>query len=544
MNIQTYTLTDIDNIHSTPKKPSNHQTLQSKFTKFLQSTHNDSSDKPKLHRTFFSQFMTTEQIIQRNVLSILNKLNTQNSQTLIKEMCTFIQTQKQIEFFIEMLFKKAINENKFCKLYVKFFCDVKKFCLENNLAPQNDRMIYSRLLVEKSKQIFEDKKMLSQELCVSKNRTCSINRSDDAINRTLQKDDAINSSVECSIESINKLNETNNLNNVEDSTQIDDAKNSSVEHSIPLNDSKNRTDTKNSTSQNSTENSQEEEYQRELRKLEFFGTIHVISELYLQNAVKIQLPIICMKELIGNENENELFLEAFHMLFKNIWKTMKKQLESEENILEYSTNPKGDTQQNFQMFTIEEKKEVLKDVEYIFERLIFFVKNGKKMMCRRIHIILELLHSTISKEWNVLQAKKKFEDFVFNKNEEQKERERKERMKQKKKLKNTSSISKNRNDKNEINSSKKKDSKKMNQKKKINGKKAEMKDENSENVEKIEESNENNENETIEMKDENSMIEMKKDDQTSKNLYIIVGMLCGVIGVLFMIYWKYYSVSI
>ena len=231
------------------------------------------------------------------MLETLNKLNSQNSSSLVPEIATCLQSSQHVSFFIELLFKKAINENKFCENYVQFFCDVKSFCQRNGTVKdslENDKDLFSKLLVIKSQQLFHDKKNLTN----------------------IKSDDVI------TIRHVGNENTNENITeNINENTNVNE----------------------------------NDEYEREIRKLEFFGTIRVINQLYLKNAVRIELPLLCLKELLGTEKktENELFLEAFTIMLKDLWKTMKSQIENEENLYEISyENSKENSKENSAKYVV------------------------------------------------------------------------------------------------------------------------------------------------------------------------------------------------
>ncbi|KAL7719455.1 MIF4G domain-containing protein [Entamoeba marina] len=74
---------------------------------------------------FTAQLSTTE-LTQSGILTVLNKLSPDNLGSSSRSIEALLKTKEDLSTFIDLIFKKSINEQKFASLYVQFINEIKR----------------------------------------------------------------------------------------------------------------------------------------------------------------------------------------------------------------------------------------------------------------------------------------------------------------------------------------------------------------------------------------------------------------------------------
>ena len=92
-----------------------------------------------------------EEIINQSILVVLNKLNDKNFDSLFDKFLEInISTLKQLEYLIDITYKKSVNEIKFMSIYVNFCKKLLNSFVEDN----KEKFYFKDLLLEKSQKNF------------------------------------------------------------------------------------------------------------------------------------------------------------------------------------------------------------------------------------------------------------------------------------------------------------------------------------------------------------------------------------------------------
>ena len=106
----------------------------------------------------------------------------------------------------------------------------------------------------------------------------------------------------------------------------------------------------------------------EIERLEYFGTIRLIAELYKQQAVVYKLPLICADELY--EIKSDLTIEALTILLKESWRSLKN-----------DANPDS-----------------VKSLKALMERMKLL--ESVETLSKRVHILVSLCLEEIKRDWD------------------------------------------------------------------------------------------------------------------------------------------------
>ncbi|KAL7722051.1 MIF4G domain-containing protein [Entamoeba marina] len=216
--------------------------LPTRFNKLAQEP--EKKKKVVITNIFTAQLSTTE-LTQSGILSILNELSPDNLASSSRSIEALLETEEDLNIFIDLIFKKSINEQKFASLCVQFIIEIKR-----NIK------IYERF-----------------------------NKSGDVFIPTI---------VTKAQEYFNKI-------------------------PVP----------KEPTSDMSPQELVDMKNYEEIERVEYFGTIRLIGELYKQGAVLVKLPLICLSELY--EIKTDLTVHAIAILLKSVWEKIRS--EDEDSLL-------------------------------------------------------------------------------------------------------------------------------------------------------------------------------------------------------------------
>ncbi|EMS16208.1 hypothetical protein KM1_224740 [Entamoeba histolytica HM-3:IMSS] len=143
-----YTLQEIENLRS----KAIHLT-ESDVSRFNKMASENKKKKPIVPKNLFTTQLNNDELVQSKILAILNKLSEERIVPSVLAVESLLKTSNELSIFLDMLFKKSINEPKFASLYVEFFIQVKRNPKIYDKFVQGENILMKTLL-DKSCQLF------------------------------------------------------------------------------------------------------------------------------------------------------------------------------------------------------------------------------------------------------------------------------------------------------------------------------------------------------------------------------------------------------
>ena len=239
----------------------------------------EEKNKPKAvpkNITLFTTTLSSEEFTKSRIVAIFNKLDDRHLFKSVQDVEVHLRTENDVNMFLDVMFKRSINEPRFAHTYVVFYCELRRY-------PK----IRTKFL--------KDKDVLTMSL-------------------------------------LNKAQE--------------------YFHKIPkkyeVND--------NMTAMELSEIKTKEEIER----LEYFGTIRLIAELYKQKAVIYKLVFICANELL--DSKTNLSAEALTILIESVNADLKEECSRDDNKKKEYDDLIENTKALAHLETLEKRSQILVDL--------------------------------------------------------------------------------------------------------------------------------------------------------------------------------------